>query len=149
MVIERKARDVVVKIRVKDGESLGAKYLELALHLGTAEDMADVMNAIEKTRQFWSSVDAQPRVVGVKKEAYRIAFSLLLSYPHFKGQPQISAETALHSGSVSRILTGSRGNYAQYFDEHEKKYRLNDQGFRWVIDEVIPELVKEDSDDSN
>ena len=142
VVIEKKVGDVVVQIHVKDVESLGAKYLELVLHLGTAEDMTDIMNAIEKTRQFWSSVDAQPRVVGVKKGAYRIALSLLLSYPHFRGQSQISAETTLHSGSVSHILTGSRGKYAQYFDEHEKKYKLNDKGFRWVVDEVVPELVK-------
>jgi hypothetical protein len=55
-------------------------------------------------------------------------------------QSDISEVTQLHSGSISRCLTGKRGNYDQYFEESNGLYRLNSDGFSWIVSEIYREL---------
>lgn len=135
IVIERSTGQVTIRIKADLGESLGKEYLRI-LH------QFDVIEIIERTRQFWTVSDSQPKITGIASEGNRIVLSLLLSYPYFKTQQDIIADTDLHSGSVSRILTGKRGDFAKFIVKHGESYGLNIQGLRWIKEKLLPELKK-------
>ena len=98
-------------------------------------------------QRFWRRSGGEWKVVGIKKEACRIALVLLRAYPHPITQTEISLETDLHSGSVSRILTGARGDYSNYFESANGAWRLSDEGVYWMVDKVVPALLMGKSTD--
>lgn len=133
VAIERCFGEVKIRATVDMDGPFGIQYLRILQQF-------DVIEIIERTRRFWNLSDYQPKIVGLKGEGNRIMLSLTISFPYFKTQQEIITETGLHSGSVSRILTGKRGNFAKFIVEQDKSYRLNDEGFQWVRQILLPEL---------
>jgi hypothetical protein len=92
-------------------------------------------------KQFWKRSAGKWKISGISKGAYRIALALLRAYPETRKQSEICEETELRSGSVSRILTGGRGDYVEFFIKINNEWALSDEGVYWVIDKVIPEVL--------
>ncbi len=92
-------------------------------------------------REFWKLEDGSWRIVGLTSEVYRIALSLIRAYPETRKQKEIAKEANLDSGSVSRILTGKRGNFAKYFLKITGEWTLSDDGIYWILDEMIPSVL--------
>ncbi|MHA2322404.1 MAG: hypothetical protein ACXACG_12200 [Candidatus Thorarchaeota archaeon] len=92
-------------------------------------------------REFWKLDNGTWKVVGLAKEAHRIALALIRAYPETRQQKEIVEETNLHSGSVSRILTGGRGGFAKYFLEINNEWTLSNDGIYWILDDVIPSVL--------
>jgi hypothetical protein len=125
---------------ITDAEEEGAQLAEMD---------AQIKDAIRKTTRFRSEVDGQPRIAGITNDAYAIGVSLLGSHPENKRPIQITSELQIHSGRVSRVLTGSRGDYARYFRKGKDGYKLNQEGMRWMLEEVVPFLSGEEMDNTD
>jgi hypothetical protein len=136
ITLERSVGETIIRATVEISEPIGLQYLRILQYF-------DIMEIMERSRRFWTTMDNQPRIVEVKSEDHRIILSLLISYPQFKTQQDIIAETSLHSGSVSRNLSGARGDIMKFVEEQGKSYRLNGEGFRWIRQVLLPELEKE------
>lgn len=92
-------------------------------------------------KEFWKLENGVWRIVDISSEAYRIALILLKAYPNTKTQAEIANETTLNSGSVTRILRGTRGDFSKYFKKVKQKWTLSGEGIYWLLDKVIPELL--------
>jgi hypothetical protein len=108
---------------------------DAALNLRIADARSKVI------QRFWRKTGGEWKVAGIRKEACRIALVLLRAYPRPLTQGEISHETDLHSGSVSRILTGARGEYTSYFENHGNTWQFSDEGVYWMIEKVVPGLL--------
>jgi len=110
----------------------------------TPDMLFNMMIADAKSKvvgRFWHRSGGEWKVVGVRKEACKIALVLLRTYPGGRTQAEISLETGLHSGSVSRILTGARGDYGKYFESDGSAWRLSDEGAYWMAQKAVPALL--------
>jgi hypothetical protein len=92
-------------------------------------------------REFWKLENSSWRIVGLTNEAHRIALALIRAYPETRRQKEIADEANLGSGSVSRILTGGRGDFDKYFLKSGTEWTLSNEGIYWILDEVIPSVL--------
>jgi len=106
------------------------------------ENMERARHVMDRIGNIWMFEGNERRISHVKSEGARVMLSLLAAYPAFRTQKEIAGETALHSGSVSRILSGKRGHYDRYIEKKDKTYRLNRQGIEWVACMLVPELAR-------
>jgi hypothetical protein len=155
--IEKEIKGMKIRIRMKDEADIDRAYALMKRVSDRIEDIVDadeegtrlaemdaqIKDAIRKTARFRTDIDGQPRIAGVTNDAYAIGVSLLGSHPESKRPIQITSELQIHSGRVSRVLTGSRGDYARYFRKGKDGYKLNQDGMRWMLEEVVPFLMNE------
>jgi hypothetical protein len=154
VTLEKKERGVRLKVRVGGlNNAVRAKLIMRSLW-DRVEDMLEgdekriwsedqdplVREALEKTRRFRMIVDGEPRIIGIDIDAYAIALSILESFPNPKRPINITNEIQIHSGRVSRVLTGSRGDFAKYFRKSAKGYSLNKEGLDWFFNTILPAL---------
>ena len=152
--LERKERGARLKVTVGGHNNAVRAKLIMRSLWDRVEDMLDgedkqvwseeknpqVLEVLEKTRRFRQIINGEPRIVGIGIDAYAIALSILESFPEPKRPIHITNEVQIHSGRVSRVLTGSRGDFAKYFRKSDKGYSLNKEGLEWFFNTILPAL---------
>lgn len=154
VVLERKERGVRLKVTVGGNNNTVRAKLIMRSLWDRVEDMLDgeekqlwsedmfpkVQDAMDRTRRFRKVINGEPRIVGIDIDAYAIALSIMEGFPEPKKPIEITKEVQIHSGRVSRVLTGSRGDFAKFFRKSDKGYSLNKEGLNWFLNVILPAL---------
>lgn len=114
------------------------------------EFQIQVQQANSKTAHLWTQEDEVWKLSDtVSDSSHRIALSLLRSYPLPKTQASVVLETGVAQKTVSNHLGGRKKSVRSYFKDSGGGHQLSEEGLRWTIEKIIPEIVnprREDED---
>lgn len=139
--IEKKSDSATIRIRGVDEDGFEEAFLLVDRLSRRAQKLGAKGSAVDTLSTLWIH-GPKGRTISdlVSQTTHRIGLCLLDAYPDSKSVSTISKETGLASRMVSRYLSGVRASVAGFFEHTDTGYRLTDNGFDWVITEVIPFL---------
>ncbi|MGY5881772.1 MAG: hypothetical protein RTV31_16095 [Candidatus Thorarchaeota archaeon] len=97
--------------------------------------------AKDKVQHFWN-IDGENvnLTTSPDKPEYRIALSLLRTYPKCKREIDIVREIGVLQKTANNHLRGDRKATEGFFSVCEGGYSLSDDGIDWIVNTILPEL---------
>jgi hypothetical protein len=136
--ISKEVAGVTIEVIVESPDRFDNAFI-LLRNLSRRALVGEARASIER---FWVQKDGLMMLdERIHESSYRIALSLLMSWPDPKMAVQIASETGLHSGSVSRVLLGRRMDVSEWFMKLSDGWTLSQTGLTVILNEIIPNLT--------
>jgi hypothetical protein len=158
--LERKIRDITVRVTARENETASQLYRRLDAICKKIEELEsdkerlswigsvsqEVNDAQSKTRHLFNLSDRERGEIGLTDDYHMVILSLLKNFDRCMGATAIAEEWKINSGRVSRVFTASRRKFEVYKGHFEKckdggGYQFTKVGLDYALARGVPEIL--------
>ena len=137
--IEKRTDTTIIRVKNIDQENFDEAYTYVHSLFIRAINLEKRIKAEHSTSTLWHTTESGYMLSDVvAQSSHRVALVLFRVYPNSKTSTDVVKETNLPRATVHDQLTGRRESVSQFFEKIGNEYRLTNEGFDWVMNEVIP-----------